>query len=60
MASMILNMAIFSIFDAIKPSPFFQICEISAPVQHWAHAGKCQKVPATNLPRSTKYGNSGT
>ena len=44
-----LRMAIFSIFghfSALKLSPFFQMGEISASVQHEAHSDRGRKVPA--------------
>ena len=49
MARITLRMAIFSIFGdflALKPSPFFQMGEISASVRHEARSDRGQKVPA--------------
>ena len=62
MASITLRMAIFSIFGdflALKPSPFFQMGEISASVRHEARSDRGRKVPAKEMAKSTKYGHSG-
>ena len=52
MASITLRMAIFSIFGdflALKPSPFFQMGEISASVRHEARSDRGRKVPAKKM-----------
>ena len=58
MASITLRMAIFSIFGdflALKPSPFFQMGEISASVRHEARSDRGRKVPAKKMAK--KYPN---